>query len=121
MPCISKRRRRPNRREASGRPLGSLRCEFSLLRRIYTVVTPSGDKRYSLFGRLLRPWTFEIRTYGESSGKISKKWNGTLKEAFTDADNFSLEFDPSLSVDERAFFLGAVFLIDFVHLENTGG
>ena len=47
--------------DASGRLLGSLRREFSLLQRIYSVTMPSGDKSYSLFGRLLRPWTFEIR------------------------------------------------------------
>ena len=39
--------------DTSGRLLGSLRREFSLLQRIYSVTTPSGDKNYSLFGRLL--------------------------------------------------------------------
>ena len=104
--------------DASGRPLGSLRREFALLRRVYTVTAPTGDMSFSLFGRLLRPWTFEIRKNGRSSGKIAKKWSGALKEGFTDADNFSLVFDPSMSVDEKAFFLGAVFLIDFVHFES---
>ena len=106
--------------EASGRPLGSLRREFSLLRRVYTVTGPLGDEIYSLFGPLLRPWTFEIRKNGLFSGKISKKWSGALKESFTDANNFLLEFDPSMSVDEKALFLGGVFLIDFVHFENRG-
>ncbi len=36
------------------------------------------------------------------------------------ADNFSLEFDLGMRVDEQALFLGAVFLIDFVHFEHTG-
>ncbi len=104
--------------DTSGRLLGSLRREFSLLQRIYSVTMPSGDKNYSLFGRLLRPWTFEIRKRGQPVGVIRKKWSGAFTEAFTDADTFSLEFDPSMSGDEKAFFLGAVFLIDFVHFEG---
>ncbi len=104
--------------DTSGRLLGSLRREFSLLQRIYSVTTPSGDKSYLLFGRLLRPWTFEIRKRGKTVGVIRKKWSGVFTEAFTDADTFSLEFDPSMDSDEKAFFLGAVFLIDFVHFEG---
>ena len=104
--------------DASGRLLGSLRREFSLLQRIYSVTMPSGDKSYSLFGRLLRPWTFEIRKHGQPGGMIRRKWGGVFREAVTDADTFSLEFDPSMNADEKAFFLGAVFLIDFVHFEH---
>ena len=104
--------------DMSGRLLGSLRREFSLLQRIYSVTTPSGNKNYSLFGRLLRPWTFEIRKRGQTVGVIKKKWSGGFTEAFTDADTFSLEFDLSMSGDGKAFFLGAVFLIDFVHFEG---
>jgi hypothetical protein len=105
--------------DASGRLLGSLRREFSLLHRIYSVTTPSGDKDYSVWGRLLRPWTFEIRKQGQSVGVIRKQWRGIFTEAFTDADTFSLKFDLSMSGDEKAFFLGVVFLIDFVHFEGS--
>ena len=52
--------------DTSGRLLGSLQ-------RIYSVTTLSGDKNYSLFGRLLRPWTFEIRKRGQPVGMIRKK------------------------------------------------
>ncbi len=102
----------------SGRLLGWLRREFSLLQRIYSVTTPSGNKDYSLSGRLLRPWTFEIRKRGQTVGVIQKMCSGGFTEAFTDVDTFSLEFDLSMSGDEKAFFLGAVFLIDFVHFEG---
>ena len=106
--------------DASGRSLSSLKREFSLIRRIYSVTTPSGDSSFQLFGPLLRPWTFEIRKNGRADGAIRKKWSGALKEAFSDADNFSVEFPAGMSVDEKALFLGAVFLIDFVHFENRG-
>jgi hypothetical protein len=104
--------------DASGAPLGSIRREFSLLRRLYTVSSPSGQEGCELMGPIFRPWTFLIRRNGQEYGRISKKWSGVLKEAFTSADNFGItlpkEWDPRL----KAVFLGAVFLIDFVHFEQ---
>lgn len=53
-------------------------------------------------------------------GKITKKWSGLLKEGFTDADNFGVVFPREWDIGLKAFFLGSVFLIDFVHFENKG-
>ena len=53
-------------------------------------------------------------------GTITKKWSGLLKESFSDADNFGITYAPEWDVKLKALFLGAVFLIDFVHFENTG-
>lgn len=44
-------------------------------------------------------------------GKISKQWSGLVKEAFTDADNFGIQFPMDLDVKIKACLLGAVFLI----------
>jgi hypothetical protein len=44
-------------------------------------------------------------------GKISKKWSGLLREAFTDADNFGISFPMDLDVRMKAVMLGASFLI----------
>ena len=41
-----------------------------------------------------------------------------MKEGFTDADNFGVEFPNEWDIRLKALFLGAVFLIDFVHFEN---
>ena len=43
---------------------------------------------------------------------------GVVKEAFTDADNFSLTFPIDLDVKVKATLLGAVFLIDFMFFEK---
>jgi uncharacterized protein YxjI len=106
--------------DASGRLLGTLQRRFSCVRRIYSVLDSSGRELLELFGPILHPWTFEIRKDGREVGKITKKWSGLTLEAFTDADKFGVtfpaEWDPSL----KAIFLGAVFLIDFVHFENKG-
>ncbi|XP_062069446.1 phospholipid scramblase 1-like isoform X2 [Lepus europaeus] len=66
---------------------------------------------------------FEIKSLDEQSmvGKISKQWTGLLKEAFTDADNFGIQFPLDLDVKMKAVMLGACFLIDFMFFEKAGG
>lgn len=54
-------------------------------------------------------------------GKISKKWSGTAREYFTDADFFGVSFPMSLDVKMKAVMLGAVFLIDMMYFESNDG
>lgn len=51
-----------------------------------------------------------VRT-GEVLGKITKKWGGVIKEYFTDADTFQVEFAQYLDVYTKATLLAALFLI----------
>lgn len=44
-------------------------------------------------------------------GRISKQWGGLVREAFTDADDFGLQFPLDLDVRVKAVLLGATFLI----------
>jgi len=44
-------------------------------------------------------------------GRISKQWTGFEAEAFTDADNFGLQFPMDLDVKIKAVLLAACFLI----------
>jgi uncharacterized protein YxjI len=106
--------------DGKGRLLGVIEKQFSLLRRIYSVSDGSGQEAFQLFGPILHPWTFEIRQGDSAVGKITKEWSGLLKEGFTDADNFGVKFPADWDIKLKALFLGAVFLIDFVHFEDTG-
>ena len=103
-----------------GQPLGVIERRFSILRRVYSVLDRSGTEIFQLFGPILHPWTFQIRKDGVECGKITKKWSGLMKEGMTDADNFGVVFPVDWNVQWKALFLGAVFLIDFVHFENKG-
>jgi len=105
---------------SQGQPLGVIERRFSILRRVYSVLDRSGTEIYQLFGPILHPWTFQIRKDGVDCGKITKKWSGLMKEGMTDADNFGVMFPADGDVESKALFLGAVFLIDFVHFENKG-
>ena len=106
--------------DSRGQLLGTLQRRFALLRRIYSVLDSSGRELFQLFGPILHPWTFEIKNGDNEYGKITKKWSGLLIEGFTDADNFGVSFPAEWDKNVKALFLGAVFLIDFVHFENTG-
>ena len=106
--------------DSNGQLLGVIEKRFSILRRVYSVLNNSGVEIYKLFGPILHPWTFKIRNGADEYGKITKKWSGLLKEGFTDADNFGVTFPAEWDVKSKALFLGAVFLIDFVHFENKG-
>ena len=106
--------------DSQGQTIGVIERRFSVLRRIYSVLDSSGKEVFQLFGPILHPWTFQIRNDGIEYGKVTKKWSGLLKEGFTDADNFGVMFPAEWDVKLKALFLGAVFLIDFVHFENKG-
>jgi uncharacterized protein YxjI len=106
--------------QSNGAPLGKIKRRFAMLRRIYTVIDRNGNEIFELFGPLLHPWTFQIKKGGQELGKITKKWSGMVKESFTDADNFGITFPSGIDLSQKAVLLGAVFLIDFVHFENSG-
>jgi uncharacterized protein YxjI len=106
--------------DPQGKPLGSIQKRFSILRRKYSVLDNTEQEIYQLFGPILHPWTFMIRKEDRELGKITKKWSGFLKEGFSDADNFGVTFPASWDSRLKSIFLGAVFLIDFVHFENKG-
>lgn len=103
---------------SDGRPLGKIKKRFSVLRRVYSVMDRTGQERFRLTGPLFRPWTFHISYGGRRIGAIRKNWSGLLKEALTQADDFTVEFPKRLSVAHKLVLMGAVFLIDFVHFER---
>ncbi|MCP4649920.1 MAG: scramblase [PVC group bacterium] len=100
--------------------LGHIERQFSLFSRQYLVFNESRQQICQLYGPFIHPWTFLIKQRGRELGKITKKWSGLFKEGFTDADNFAVLFPEEATLTEKSLFLSAVFLIDFVHFENTG-
>lgn len=62
---------------------------------------------------------FEVKSLDDKYvvGKISKHWTGLVRELFTDADNFGIQFPLDLDVKMKAVMLGACFLIDFMFFE----
>jgi uncharacterized protein YxjI len=105
--------------DAAGNELGTIQQRWAVFRRRYDLRDPSGNTIAELHGPFFRPWTFRIKVDGDEQGAIKKKWSGLLKEAFSDADNFGIEFGTGLDQQTRTIALGATFLIDFVHFEKS--
>jgi len=57
---------------------------------------------------------------GQKVGKISKQWTGFVREAFTDADMFGINFPMDLDAKIKAVLIGACLLIDFMFFEKSG-
>ncbi|XP_078062771.1 phospholipid scramblase 2-like [Mustelus asterias] len=55
----------------------------------------------------------------ETVGTITKQWTGLMRESFTDADNFGIQFPMDLDVKMKAVMLGACFLIDYLFFEKS--
>jgi uncharacterized protein YxjI len=105
-----------------GRLVGVIQRRFSILHRLFTIQDAEGKELLSIKSPFLRIWTFKLLIDETEVGRISKKWGGALKEIFTDADLFGVEFShPSLPMDLRKILLVAVFLIDFTCFENNAG
>jgi len=100
--------------------IGAVQRRFSILHRRFAVEDASGEKLLTILSPFLRIWTFKLLAEGQEVGRISKRWGGVLKEMFTDADVFGVEFkNPRLPMDLKKILLGAVFLVDFTCFENN--
>ena len=103
-----------------GEKLGAIQRRFSILHRLFTLEDAEGNELLTIKSPLFRIWTFKLLLGTEEVGRISKKWSGMLKEMFSDADNFGVEFGHAkLPMEVKKLLFVAVFLIDFTCFENN--
>ncbi len=102
------------------RKIGAIQRRFSILHRIFTIESADGRELLTIKSPFFRIWTFKLLLDGQEIGRIAKKWGGLLREFFSDADTFGVEFShPKLPEDARKLLLIAVFLVDFTCFENN--
>ncbi|MBY0415110.1 MAG: hypothetical protein K2Q18_13145 [Bdellovibrionales bacterium] len=102
-----------------GRKIGSAQQRFSFLEKKFDLLDAEGVVIMKISTPIWKPWTFAITKNGLESALILKKWSGLLKEVFTDADNFTIDFkDKNLSENERRIIVAAALLIDIVYFEQ---
>jgi len=95
--------------------IGVARRRFNILKRKYSIDV-EGSSGFQIessifqFGR----HSFDVTKNGLVVAKITKKFEGMLKMAFTQADTFSITFhDKNLTLEERNVLLLTLFLIDY--------
>jgi uncharacterized protein YxjI len=100
--------------------IGTIKRHFKLFGTRFTLSGPSGNVLLEIHGGWFRIWTFRLLLQGKEIGFIRKKWAGFLKEMFSDADTFGIEFShPDLPLEVKELLLVATFLIDFTCFEEN--
>ena len=103
-----------------GENIGCVKRKFSLLSRKYCIALSNESDMYYVEGSLFNPWVFDIKgSDGGAQGKMVKEWGGILKEVFSSADNFTIDFPKDWSYKLKILAIGCVLLIDFVHFESS--
>ncbi len=108
--------------DGSGAPIGSLHRKFGVFHRKFALLDSGGQQIAGLNGSLFRRYTFTLNNAsGQEMGRIVKQWGGILREGFTDADTFSIQFsDLERSQEMRLLLLASAFAIDLDFFENKG-
>ncbi len=108
--------------DADGRPLGAIQRRFALFAKRFDVENAAGEVVLTVASPLWKPWTFAFQRAGRDAAAVRKRWSGLLRESFTDADSFQVDFQPGpLSLDERKLVLAAAVYVDLVFFERKAG
>lgn len=87
----------------------------TLFNRNYTI-SVGGVPQFTIQSSLFqfRRFKFDVMRNGVLIASIVKKFEGFMKMAFTQADNFSIQFfDKNLTLEERYTLFATLFLIDY--------
>lgn len=103
-----------------GRKVGAIQERWSLLHKHFDLLDVTGQTILQVRSPLLKFWTFNfVRPDGRDVALVEKKWSGTLKEMFTDADNFRVQYSGREATnDEKLLILAAAIFIDLRYFER---
>ncbi|WP_342376189.1 phospholipid scramblase family protein [Myxococcus stipitatus] len=105
-----------------GRLLGTIEQRWTVFQRCLDIVSPTGVVLASVVGPFTKPWTFRVLKRDEEVAVIRKRWSGLLQESFTDADNFTVEFQPSCTDPRlRQLLLSTALFVDLLYFDNRRG
>jgi uncharacterized protein YxjI len=108
--------------DSQQKKIGVVERRFSFFSKKYEIF----DHFHSFIAKVHSPiwkiWQFPIKDKMDHQvGLIAKKWGGFLKESFTDADRFMVEYGVAESwpKEKKALLLAAAISIDFDFFENN--
>ncbi|AGC48138.1 scramblase family protein-like protein [Myxococcus stipitatus DSM 14675] len=105
-----------------GRLLGTIEQRWTVFQRCLDIVSPTGVVLASVVGPFFKPWTFRVLKRDEEVAVIRKRWSGMLQESFTDADNFTVEFQPSCTDPRlRQLLMSTALFVDLLYFDNRKG
>jgi uncharacterized protein YxjI len=99
--------------DGAGRQVGRIVQQNVLGKKRFALETPGGEPMGSINAENWRAWDFSIQdATGTEVGRITKKWAGILKEGFTTADSYLLNFSAPVSPDMRLVMLASAAGVD---------
>lgn len=108
--------------EQDGKKIGSIHRRFSFFYKKYDLVDANGMLFATISSPFWKLWTFPIKDLRSNLlCTVSKKWQGLLKEAFTDSDSFVIKYQGASDETHRKIILAAAISIDFDFFENNQG
>ena len=109
-------------RDANGQFLGALEQRWAWFSKEFDVTDAQGRFLMRMSSPLWRPWTFPFTRGSTEVAKVTKKWAGIFAEAFSDKEQFAVQFqDARLTAQERLLLTYcAIFddLMYFAHKAN---
>ena len=112
--------------QSGSQKLGAIQQRFAIFSKKFDLEDPNGQVILQMRSPFFRIWTFPVYTVQpgppQEVARISKKWGGLIREAFTDADQFKIEYLYStLSPEHRMLLLAAGLFIDLQYFERKAG
>jgi uncharacterized protein YxjI len=108
--------------EGSGRAVGQIvqKNVFGKIR--FDLLSKDGEALGEIRAENWRAWDFSIvDSNGEEVARIDKKFVGVLKAVFTNADNYIVDLQPSLSGDLRLLTIAAATAVDTALKQDPRG
>ena len=103
--------------EPNDRLVGKIVQRFAILSKKFDVLDATDNVLLTVQSPIWKIWTFPFQKNGVEVATVKKVWGGVLKEAFTDADTFQVDFGQALTNDERLLILAASIFVDIQYFE----
>lgn len=109
--------------EHKSKRFGTIHRKFSIIFKTYSILDNRGTEIFRIKSPIWRLWSFPIFNNREQKvGVITKKWQGLLKEVFTDADAFYIDLSsPELTTEQKVLLFVSGISIDFDFFEQNQG
>lgn len=99
--------------DGGGRKVGEIVQQNVFGKIRFDLIGASGDSLGQIRAENWRAWNFAIVDRAETEvARITKKWKGFVRAAFTTADHYIVEIDPKLQGDPRLLVVGAAAAVD---------
>ena len=105
-----------------GRPAGEIVQENVFGKIRFGIQDPAGAPLGQIRAENWRAWNFAIvDTNEQERARITKKWAGLVKAAFTTADNYMLDVDPTLKGDLQFMTFASAAAFDTALKQDSRG